>query len=105
MDQKAVIDFSRVVGFEWDEGNLNKNRLKHGVDASECEEVFFNEPMLVLDDTKHSIVEKRYRVFGVTTSGRMLALAITVRNNAIRVVMARDQSKKERQLFQVEQKK
>ena len=106
MDQRENLDLSKAEGFDWDSGNVNKNRLKHDVDTSECEEVFFNEPIIILDDTKHSSEkEKRYRVIGITTDGRRLALAITLRNNKIRVIMARNQSQKERELFEAEQNK
>ena len=105
MDDKHNVDLTNVEGFEWDEGNVNKNKLKHNVETSECEEVFFNEPRITLDDTRHSPEkEKRYRVLGRTTKGREFAVAITLRNNKIRVIMARDQSKKERTLFESEQK-
>ncbi|MBA3723963.1 MAG: BrnT family toxin [Candidatus Levybacteria bacterium] len=94
---------SKVVGFDWDKGNLNKNRLKHNVEQAECEEVFFNKPIIILNDTQHSSTEeKRYKIIGVSTNGRKIALAITTRNNKIRVIMARDQSKKERELFERE---
>ncbi len=94
--------FVEIEGFEWNNGNVNKNRLKHGVDVSECEEVFFNKPIIILPDLIHSKFEKRYRILGITTLGRKLALAITIRNKRIRVIMARDQSKKERTLFDKE---
>lgn len=106
MNVKKEIELSKIDGFEWDSGNVNKNRLKHDVDRSECEEVFFNEPKIILDDTKHSLEkEKRYRVIGITTNGRKLSLAITLRNNKIRIIMARDQSRKERALFDLEENK
>ncbi len=106
MDKIPELDFSNIEGFEWDEGNLKKNRLKHNVDTVECEEVFYNEPKIILDDTKHSTKnEKRYRIFGKTTNGRKLSLAITLRGNKIRVIMARDQSKKERELYELEETK
>lgn len=97
------LDLSKVEGFDWDEGNLNKNRLKHDVESTECEEVFFNAPIIILDDASHSTTEeKRYRIIGISTNGRKIALAITVRNNKIRVIMARDQGRKERELFETE---
>lgn len=99
------IDLSQLTGFEWDKGSLNKNRLKHNVEPSECEEVFFNTPLIILADEKHSISEKRYKVIGITRNGRKLSLSITIRNNKIRVIMARDQSKKEKSLFEAEKVK
>jgi uncharacterized DUF497 family protein len=100
MDERESIDFSALEGFDWDDGNINKNRLKHDVRPSECEEIFFNEPIIIIDDLEHSSEqEQRYKVLGVTTDGRKLALAITLRSNKIRVIMARDQTRKERVLF------
>ncbi len=102
-EPRFEINLATVTGFDWDEGNVNKNRLKHNVDTSECEEVFFNEPRIVYDDTKHSSSgEQRYRVLGITGSGRLLALAITIRSDKIRVIMARDQSRSERALYEAE---
>lgn len=100
-----MIDFSKLEGFHWDKGNINKNRLKHNVDSKECEEVFLNKPLIFLIDEKHSKTEKRYNIFGISSNGRKLALAITIRNNKIRVIMARDQSKIERKTFNEEQEK
>lgn len=51
--------YPEFTGFEWDAGNKEKN-LKHGVHASECEQVFFNEPLVILDDPKHSVAEDRF---------------------------------------------
>lgn len=97
-------DLDGLSVFEWDEGNLNKNRLRHGVEPSECEEIFFNKPIIVLDDPEHSSTEKRYKILGISAAGRGLSLAVTIRSNKIRIIMAGDQSKKERQLFELERK-
>ena len=56
-------------GFQWDEGNIDKNLIAHGVENWECEQVFFNEPLLVLDDPRHSAVERRWAAFGSTNGG------------------------------------
>lgn len=99
-----IIDARATEGFDWDEGNVHKNKLKHDVDASECEEVFFNEPQVFFNDNGHSNdKEKRYKVLGITSKGRRLALAITLRGSKIRVIMARDQSRKERAIFAKEE--
>ncbi|MCP3933040.1 MAG: BrnT family toxin, partial [Bacteroidetes bacterium] len=47
-------------GFDWDEGNVNKNWLKHKVSPAECEQIFFNRPLVIQDDIKHSEVENRF---------------------------------------------
>ena len=106
MNEEESIDLSAIEGFDWDHGNFHKNRLKHNVRPSECEEVFFNEPVIIVDDPEHSSEqEQRYKVLGVTTNGRKLLLAITLRRNEIRVITARDQTKKERTLFEAVRKR
>lgn len=95
-----MFDLAAIVGFDWDEGNKEKNWIKHGVDFLECEEVFYNKPLIVGDDTKHSTQEHRYHVLGQSNAGRMLYLVITVRKDKVRVISARDQSRKERQVYE-----
>jgi uncharacterized protein len=88
------IDFSKLEGFDWDEGNLIHIK-KHKVEFSECEEVFNNAPF-VLEDKTHSGKEKRLQTLGKTSSGRGLFISFTIRKNKIRPISARDQNKKER---------
>jgi uncharacterized DUF497 family protein len=86
-----------ITGFEWDQGNLLKNREKHGVECFEAEEIFFNEGLVLLPDEAHSVSEKRMVAFGVTNNRRFLIIVFTVRKNTqIRVISARDMSKRER---------
>jgi len=88
-----------INGFEWDEGNSLKNWLKHQVSRGECEQVFFNEPIVVNVDIKHSGIEKRWFILGITDSGRLLFVVFTLRENLIRVISARDMNKKERRIY------
>ena len=88
------IDFSRLEGFEWNFGNLEHIK-KHKVGYKECEEVFFNKDIKIFKDNKHSIFEERFKIFGSSAENRKLALVVTIRNNKLRIVMARDQNKKE----------
>ncbi|RPI13181.1 MAG: BrnT family toxin [Ignavibacteriae bacterium] len=92
-----------ITGFEWGEGNINKNWVKHKVSNSECEEIFFYEPSIG-EDTKHSKAEKRYAAYGMTANGRYLTIIFTVRNDKIRVISARDQQKKEKAEYEKNQK-
>ncbi len=91
---------NECIGFEWDQGNAGKNWIKHGVSRSECEQVFFNEPIMVATDHKHAAVEKRWYVLGRTDLNRYLFIVFTVRRNLIRVISARDMSKKERLIYE-----
>ena len=92
-------EFGHFVGFQWDEGNIDKNLVKHGVESWECEQIFFNKPLLVLDDPKHSIREKRWAVFGKTDTGRLIVVIFTTRDGLIRVISARDMKKRERKFY------
>ena len=87
-------------GFQWDEGNAEKNWLKHEVSEAECEEAFFNEPLLVASDVKHSDTEPRFYALGRTDEGRLLFVVLTVREKLIRVISARDMSRRERKEYE-----
>ena len=89
-----------VIGFDWDDGNRYKNEKKHQVRSVECEEVFFSKPLLLFADKKHSQNENRYYVLGKTRKNRKLFIVFVVRNNKIRVISARDMSKKEREIYE-----
>lgn len=89
----------QCTGFEWDDGNSNKNWILHQVSRSECEQVFFNEPLVVGDDKKHSQHERRWYLLGKTDSGRLMFIVFTIRNTLIRVISARDMHKKERRIY------
>jgi hypothetical protein len=95
-----MIVLNRLTGFDWDASNREKNWEKHQVLVSECEEVFFNLPLLLQTDFAHSQKEPRYFVLGRSTAGRRLFIAFTVREDKIRVISARDMSKKERKIYE-----
>jgi uncharacterized DUF497 family protein len=92
-------EYPHFTGFDWDSGNRDKN-LKHNVQNWECEQVFFNDPLIVLEDPRHSIAENRFAAFGKTDSGRQLVVVYTVRGSRVRVVSARDMNKRERRFYE-----
>lgn len=93
-------EFSSFSGFEWDRGNIDKNLMKHNVESWECEQIFFNKPLVVLGDPKHSLTEKRLAAFGKTDSGRPLVVVFTQRGSLIRVISARDMNSRERKFYE-----
>ncbi len=99
-----MLDFDLVEGFEWDEGNARKSVDKHGVSQAEAEQIFFNEPLLVVYDEVHSEIEPRYHALGRTDAHRLLHVTFTLRaeNTRIRVISARDMSRKERVVYEQE---
>ena len=97
-----MIDFNKIVGFNWDAGNERKNANKHSVDKYEAEQVFFSKPMLILEDQKHSIKEPRFHALGRSNDKRLLHVTFTLRNDdsLIRVISARDMHRKERKIYE-----
>jgi len=87
-------------GFQWDTGNQDKNLELHGVTRGEAEEVFFNRPLWVAPDWGHSRNEARYAALGRTAAGRRLTIIFTTRETLIRVISARDMSRRERGVYE-----
>ena len=97
----AIVDELReCVGFQWDAGNSEKNWQGHLVSRGEAEEAFFNHPIMVGDDSVHSVQEPRFYMLGETNAGRRLFVAFTIRVNLIRIISARDMSRRERRVYE-----
>lgn len=97
-----MIDWAKVTGFQWDEGNARKSVSKHGVTQAEAEQAFFNQPLLLAPDARHSRREPRYHALGVTDMGRPLHITFSLRQsgNLIRIISARDMHRKERAVYE-----
>jgi len=96
-----LIDLSKVTGFDWHQRNTRKNQ-RHGVSMAETEQLFFNSPLLILPDSKHSESEPRFHALGKTHEGRRLHVSFTLRNGgeSIGVISARDMHRKERVIYE-----
>jgi len=96
-----MMDLGDISGFDWDDGNPRKND-KHGVSMAEAEQVFFNAPLLLLEDATHSQQELRLHALGKTDLGRTLHITFTLRKSKqlIRVISARDMHRKERAVYE-----
>ena len=96
-----MIDLDKINGFNWDAGNARKSEEKHGVSMAEAEQVFFNTPLLILEDEAHSGQEIRIHALGQTDEGRALHITVTLRDEGtlIRVIFARDMHRKERAIY------
>ena len=97
---EALDRLLRCTGFDWDEGNAPKIWDRHEVSPMECEQVFFNRPLVAGDDDKHSQGEARFYVLGQTDAGRRLFVVVTIRDDLLRVFSARDMSRKERRVYE-----
>lgn len=96
-----MVDWTRVTGFDWDAGNARKSSDKHEVSQAEAEQVFFNAPLSVVPDPKHSSAGPRFHALGKTDNGRRLHISFTFRSDGtlIRVISARDMHRKERKIY------
>lgn len=99
-----MIDWPPIEGFDWDEGNSRKSVDKHGVSQAEAEQIFFNEPLLVVADASHSDREARLHALGRTDAGRLLHVTFTLRGDEtmIRVISARRMHREERLRYEQE---
>lgn len=95
----------KCIGFQWDQHNAEKNWQKHKVTPAECEEVFFNKPLVVTDDLKHSSSEKRFYVLGKTDLSRKLFIVFTIRKKLVRVISARNMNKNEKRSYDKHERK
>ena len=97
-----MVDWWRVSGFDWDAGNERKSVEKHRVSQAEAEQAFFNQPLLVLEDDRHSFAEARFHALGRTNEDRRLHITFTLRREGalIRVISARDMSARERSAYE-----
>lgn len=98
------MDFNRIVGFDWDDGNSRKSADKHAVSQAEAEEIFADPRLIVAPDEKHSQAEPRFHALGTTKMGRLLQLTFTLRQDGtrIRVISARAANRKERAIYEAE---
>ncbi len=93
-------ELAACTGFQWDAGNIDKTRERHQVSAGECEQVFFQRPILIAPDREHSQDAPRYAAFGQTVVGRRLTIVFTIRDTLIRVISARAMSRRERRIYE-----
>ncbi|MFC1616737.1 BrnT family toxin [Candidatus Margulisiibacteriota bacterium] len=87
--------------FDWDQWNIQKNEIKHGVSKLEAESIFYDNDLKIFEDIKHSNKkELRWICYGKGHLHRIIMIAFTIRNNNIRIISARPASKKERKVYE-----
>ena len=97
-----MIDLEQIVGFDWDEGNSRKSADKHDVSQAEAESIFFNDPLILVEDSRHSDQEQRFNALGKTSQSRLLHVTFTLRRSGttIRIISARDMHRRERRFYE-----
>lgn len=88
--------------FEWNTEKANRNQRKHGVSFSEALTVFQDSLSLTYPDIDHSVDEDRFLIIGLSSSGNVLVISHTFRNDVVRIISARKATKKERSFYENE---
>jgi uncharacterized DUF497 family protein len=88
------------VEFEWDAEKDRINQQKHGVSFAEAMTVFGDPLARTVSDPRHSVGEYRYLTTGYTSSGRLVIVAHTDRDERIRLITARDAKPKDRRFYE-----
>ena len=86
--------------FEWDEAKAAANLAKHGVSFEEAKTVFDDRLYVDFYDPKHSLNEHRYIIIGQSDQRRVLIVSYTERNDAIRLINARELTRGERRDYE-----
>jgi uncharacterized DUF497 family protein len=86
--------------FDWDEEKANANLVKHSISFEEAKTVF-DDPLYVdFHDPDHSLDEHRYIIIGQSNQRRILIVSYAERNNAIRLINAREVTRSERKDYE-----
>lgn len=86
---------SGILAFEWDKGNVDKIRRKHGITVEESESIFLDKDAFVFPDVRHSEKEDRFVISGTSANHKNLYVIFTIRNDKIRIISARGMHRKE----------
>jgi uncharacterized DUF497 family protein len=89
-----------MLNFEWDTKKGESNVNKHGVSFEEASTVFGDQLSLTIDDPLHTMTEVRMVQIGMSHKNRLLVVVFTERENNIRIISARNATKKERKYYE-----
>ena len=88
------------MGYEWDQEKAASNLEKHEVSFEEAATVFDDPLYIDFYDPDHSIEEHRYLIMGQSTTGRLLIVSYTERDDVIRLISAREMTSSERSAYE-----
>lgn len=86
--------------FEWDGNKAEANLSKHGVSFDEAKTVFDDPLYIDFYDPDYSDEENRYIIIGESQQRRLLIVSYTERNHKIRLISAREVTKREREDYE-----
>jgi uncharacterized DUF497 family protein len=95
-----MIDWTGVQRFERNDGNARNGDDKRGVSQLDAAQVLLKQPLLVMENLRHSPCEPRFHALARTDEVRLLHVTFTLRSTATRisVISARDMSQGESRL-------
>ena len=73
--------------FEWDERKNSKNITKHGISFFQAQYVFGDPNRIILEDLKHSQIEKRFYCIGKIDND-IVTVRFTYRKSIVRIIGA-----------------
>lgn len=92
-----------TIVFDWDQWNLQKNEIKHGVSRLEAESAFYDPDYRLFEDQRHtSRGEARFVLYGRSLEARVLMVGFTLRGRKVRIITARPASRRERRIYERE---
>jgi uncharacterized DUF497 family protein len=86
--------------FEWDAGKAAQNLNKHGVSFHEAETVFGDTLGSTYPDPFHSGIEQRWLTIGMSEDHRILVVVHTEEGESVRIISAREATRKERTFYE-----
>ena len=95
---------SERMEFEWDSEKAKTNLRKHRISFEEATTVFEDRLAAIYQDPDHSVKEQRYLTVGASSDRRLLILALAARGERIRIINARKVTKRERELYEKEER-
>lgn len=86
--------------FEWDPAKARDNEAKHGITFLEATQIFSDYLSSTAADPDHSFEEDRFVIFGKTLRDQYLVVAFTERGGRLRIISARQMTRRERQAYE-----
>jgi uncharacterized DUF497 family protein len=86
--------------FEWDDAKAESNERKQGVSFTEAMTVFADPFSVTAYDPRHADDEDRFLTMGMSLDGRLLVVSHTDRGAVVRIISAREATRRERKDYE-----
>ena len=90
------------IRFSWNRKKAEDNLRKHHISFEEASTVFGDPLSITVDDPAHSGDESRFILLGHSISGRLLVIVHSEREGSIRIISAREATRRERRTYEQE---